>query len=140
MTDTIDTFFAEWSAAEQAGDTDKLEALLSDDFLGIGPLGFSLPKPAWIARHNQGLHYEAFQVDEIETRSYGQVAVVTARETQRGTAFGNPVPETLKATHVLVRDGHSWRLASLHMSFVAGTPGAPPIPAAPPKSPHDTTQ
>jgi hypothetical protein len=29
----------------------------------------------------------------------------------------------------LVVEGGSWRLAGIHMSFIAGTPGAPPLPA-----------
>jgi ketosteroid isomerase-like protein len=134
MTDSINSFFTEWAAAERTGDTAKLEELLTDDFVGIGPLGFSLPKPAWIARHHQGLRYDAFDVEESKARTYGEVAIVMARESQRGTAFGNPIPEAVQATHVLVRDGERWRLTALHMSFVAGTPGAPPIPGAPPES------
>jgi ketosteroid isomerase-like protein len=133
MTDSIASFLAEWAAAERAGDTGTLDALLTDDFVGIGPLGFSLPKAQWLARHRQGLRYEAFGIDETQVRTYGDVAVVTARETQRGTAFGNPVPEALRATHVLVREGDRWRLAVIQMSFIAGTPGAPPIPGAPPQ-------
>jgi ketosteroid isomerase-like protein len=133
LTDSIDSFFAEWSAAERTGVTAKLEELLADDFVGIGPLGFSLPKPAWLARHHQGLRYDAFDVEELQARTYGEVAIVTARESQRGTAFGNPIPEAVQATHVLGSDGESWRLAAVHMSFVAGTPGAPPIPGAPPQ-------
>ncbi|HTW10139.1 MAG TPA: nuclear transport factor 2 family protein [Acidimicrobiales bacterium] len=134
MSQTIDAFVTEWASAERAGDVAKLDELLSDDFVGIGPLGFSLPKPAWVARHNQGLHYDAFDVEELHVRTYGEVAVVTARESQRGTAFGKPIPEAVQATHVLVRDGERWRLSALHMSFVAGTPGAPPVPGVPPKS------
>jgi ketosteroid isomerase-like protein len=133
MTDSITSFLAEWAAAERAGDTGTLDALLTDDFVGIGPLGFSLPKAQWLARHRQGLRYGAFGIDETQVRTYGDVAVVTARETQRGTAFGNPVPEALRATHVLVREGDRWRLAVIQMSFIAGTPGAPPIPGAPPQ-------
>ena len=132
MTDSIDSSFAEWPAAERIGDAAKLDELLAEDFVGIGPLGFSLPKLAWIARHNQWLRYDAFDVEELHMRTYGDVAIGTAREAQRGTAFGNPIPEAVQATRVLVRDGKRWRLAAVHMSFVAGTSGAPPIPGAPP--------
>ena len=128
MTDSIDSFFAEWSAAERTGDTAKLDHLLAGDFAGIGPLGFSLPKPAWLARHGQGLRYDAFAVQDLQVRTYGEVAVVTGRHLQHGTFAGNPIPEAVRATHVLVRDAGRWRLAAMHMSFVAGTPGAPPIP------------
>jgi ketosteroid isomerase-like protein len=134
MSDTIDSFLADWAAAERAGDTDRLDTLLADDFVGIGPLGFELPKAEWIGRHRGGLRYEAFDVDEAEVHTHGEVAIVIARETQRGTAFGHPVPEALRATHVLVRQADRWQLAALQMSFIAGTPGAPPLPGAPPPS------
>jgi hypothetical protein len=31
----------------------------------------------------------------------------------------------------LVAESGSWRLAGIHMSFIAGTPRAPPLPGAP---------
>jgi ketosteroid isomerase-like protein len=129
----IPTFLSDWSGAERTRDIAFLDANLTDDFVGVGPLGFTLPKPAWLARHQGGdLLYETFDLDEIGVRTYGPVAVVTARQDARGTFQGNPVPQTLRNTFVLVADGDSWRLASLHMSFVAGTPGAPPLPGPPP--------
>lgn len=131
MTGSIDSFFAEWPAAECAGDTAKLDELLAEDFVGIGPLGFALGKPAWLARHGQGLCYDVFDVEELHARTYGPVAIVTGRHVQHGTFAGNPIPEALQATHVLVNDSERWRLAAVHLSFVAGTPGAPPRPPAP---------
>ena len=130
MDDSIRAFLQQWAAAERAGDVTALGELLSEDFVGIGPVGFVLPKAAWVGRHSQGLHYDAFAVNELEVRTYGDVAVAVARDTQRGAAFGHPVPEALRTTHVLVREAGSWRLASLHMSFIAGTPGAPPLPGS----------
>jgi ketosteroid isomerase-like protein len=128
MTDTIDAFLTEWAAAELTGDTETLDMLLTDDFVGIGPLGFILAKPQWLDRHRNGLAYDAFDLDETQTRHYGEVAIVTARHSQRGSAFGHPIPEAVRATHVLTRDTQHWRLAVVQMSFIAGTPGAPPPP------------
>jgi ketosteroid isomerase-like protein len=88
MSNAIASFLAEWSTAEQAGDTAKLGPLLTDDFVGIGPLGFELSKAGWLARHQQGLSYDTFSVDEAQLGTYGDVAVVTARHSQSGTAFG----------------------------------------------------
>lgn len=131
------TFLSAWCDAERTRDIEFLDAHLTDDFVGVGPLGFTLPKPAWLARHQgDDLRYETFALDEIDVRSYGPTAVVIARQDAKGTFQGNPTPETLRLTLVLVAadDGSSWRLASIHMSFVAGTPGAPPIPGGPPPS------
>ena len=128
----IPQFLSAWADAERTHDTAFLDANLTEDFVGVGPLGFMLPKPAWLSRlQGDVLVYETFDLDEIEVRSHGQVAVVTARQNAIGSFAGTPTPESLRNTFVLVSDGEDWRLASLHMSFVAGTPGAPPIPGPP---------
>jgi len=66
MTDSIQAFLDDWSAAEHAGDTERLEALLTEDFTAVGPLGFILPRQAWLARHRQGdLTYDSFGLAEV---------------------------------------------------------------------------
>jgi ketosteroid isomerase-like protein len=130
--DPIGRFLAEWTAAEQSGDAAALDGYLSDDFVGVGPLGFTLSKQDWLTRHRTGdLTYETFQLAEVQVRAYGDAAVVTARQTGKGAYRGQPVPSDLRATVVLVQRSGGWRIASIHMSFIAGTPGAPPVPGRP---------
>jgi len=43
---------------------------------------------------------------------------------------GHPIPDAVRATLTLVSHAGTWKLAVIHMSFIAGTRGAPPIPAA----------
>ena len=133
-TDTdVREFLSRWAEAEQAGDPAALGPMLTDDFVGIGPLGFALPKPAWVGRHASGdLHYERFTVDDAEVRDHGDSALVTATHKAKGDFSGTPLPEALRASLTVIREpgnGHpGWRLAGVHLSFIAGTPGAPPIP------------
>jgi hypothetical protein len=149
MTEQIDEFLTAWTAAEQAGDTQALEQMLLADFYGVGPLGFILPRAAWLARHRPGgLAYEAFGLVDVQTRvlgpvvrlkeararELGPVAIVTARNNTRGTYQGHPIPEAARATLVMVHDANGWKLAAIHMSFVAGTQGAPPIPGPAPQA------
>jgi ketosteroid isomerase-like protein len=125
----ITTFLEQYGDAERSGDTARLGRALTDDFLGVGPLGFMLPKPSWLARHESGdLRYETFELDQIDTRLHGDVALVTARHTAKGSYGGHPIPEATRATLTLVQDSGAWQRAGIHLSFVAGTPGAPPIP------------
>ncbi|HWW53538.1 MAG TPA: nuclear transport factor 2 family protein [Acidimicrobiales bacterium] len=128
----IETFLSAWADAERSSDTTFLEANLTDDFVGVGPLGFQLPKRAWLARHDAAdLQYETFDLDEAQVRTRGPVAIVTARQTAIGAFQGHPLPEALRDTLLLVREREEWQLAGIHMSFIAGTPGAPPLPGVP---------
>ncbi|MFG1945460.1 nuclear transport factor 2 family protein [Nonomuraea sp. NPDC048826] len=124
----IDDVLAAWTAAEEQGDTAALERLLAGGFTAVGPLGFTLSRDDWLERHRTGsLTYETFGLDETTVRVHGDCAIVTGRQHATGAWRGNPVPEALRSTLVLV----GGRIEALHMSFVAGTPGAPPIPGAP---------
>jgi ketosteroid isomerase-like protein len=122
----LDTFLATWADAERAGDAATTEQLLTDDFIGIGPVGFQLPKPAWLQRLTGGdLHYDELSLEEVTTRRYGGCAVSTARWNARGTAHGHPIPEATRITLITTIQDGDWRLAGIHFSFIAGTPGAP---------------
>lgn len=132
MSETIEQFLTSWSEAERTGDSVSLANLLTDDFLGVGPLGFVLPKDAWLSRFDGGLlDYESFHLEEPQIRDHGESALVTARQVGLGTIAGNPLPfESVRATLSLIRQSGRWQLAGIHLSFIAGTPGAPPVPSA----------
>jgi len=64
----------------------RLETLLTGDFAGIGPLGFTLPRQAWLGRHHsRDLRYDSFALADVQARVYGQAAVITARNNTRGS-------------------------------------------------------
>ena len=67
---------------------------------------------------------------------YGQAAVVTARNNTHGRYQGHPIPEATRATLVLASDAGRWQLAAIHISFIAGTAGAPPTPGPGPGQPQ----
>jgi ketosteroid isomerase-like protein len=138
MTEHLDAFLLEWAGAERAGDTEKLATLLADDFYGVGPLGFVLPRPAWLSRHHQGLAYEVFNLNEIQVHLLGDIALVTARNNTRGTYQGQPLPEAVRATLVVATTSEALRLTAIHMSFIAGTHGSPPVAAAANAANHGT--
>ena len=118
----LEEFTQEWAAAELRSDAAFLEGALTDDFVGVGPLGFMLTKDQWLGRFAGGLSYESFALDEMETRFYGDTAVATCRQKQAGEFQGNDVGGEFRATLVLVERDGRWLLAGWHASPIAGAP------------------
>jgi ketosteroid isomerase-like protein len=120
MTNELDELVTEWTAAERNGERDALDALLTDDFVGIGPVGFMLPKPAWLSRFDQGLRYDDLHLDEISTRRYGDAAVIVAHQHAKGFHQDQPTPLETRVSVVATRqrDGAPWRIASIQYSFI----------------------
>jgi ketosteroid isomerase-like protein len=117
-----------WAGAELRGDATFLADVLTEDFIGIGPLGFMLTKRDWLERHRSGdLTYTAFELDEVGVRVYGDTALVTCRQTQQATYRGASTPGQLRASLMWVKQGGRWRLAGLQLCAM----GRPPIPPQP---------
>jgi ketosteroid isomerase-like protein len=115
----------DWTEAERDTDAQRLAPLLTDDFVGIGPVGFVLAKAAWLSRFDQGLHYEALTLDEITPRDYGDAIAVVARQYATGDHQGMPTPADTRVGFIVVRIDVDLRIAGIQYSF-NGVPGAPP--------------
>lgn len=116
-----------WAAAELHGDATSLRGMLADDFVGVGPRGFTLTRGQWLSRHDTGsLEYERFGLDEAEVRLYGDAAVTVCRQSGRGVyedEYGRfEIDDEFRATLVFVRQDGRWLLAGLHLSPIAGPP------------------
>ncbi len=120
MTTEVEHVLSRWTDAERNGDRDGLDALLTEDFFGIGPVGFMLAKPAWLDRFGPDLRYDRLELDEITSREYGDIAVVVAHQHATGEARGNPVPGDTRVSFVLVPvGGDQRRIAGIQYSFMA---------------------
>ena len=123
--DDIRAIGARWAHAEQAGDTNTLSELAAADFRLVGPFGFVLDKTEWIDRYATGdLATHSLVWDEVEVRDFGQSAIAIGRQTQQATYRGGTADGQFRVTHVFIRKGRRWLLASLHLSM-ATTPTRP---------------
>ncbi len=123
----VEKLAEEWAAAGLRGDTYSLAEILADDFVGVGPRGFTLTKGQWLSRHDTGsLGYEAFGLDEMEVRSYGDAAVMVCRQSAEGVYEDEngrfDISDQFRATLVFVRQGGRWQLAGLQLSPILGRP------------------
>jgi hypothetical protein len=109
--------------AEIDGDTATLNALATDDFTLVGPVGFVLNKGQWLERYRGGgLRTTALAFEDAVTRVYRDVAIRVGRHVQEAQFQGRPVNGEFRATHIAVRQGDRWRLAGIHLSPIGGPP------------------
>ena len=72
-----------WADAESRGDIDSLGALLADDFVLVGPLGFMLDKQQYLGSRRSGdLKHEAFAWNDVRVRLFGEAALAEAQRSQ----------------------------------------------------------
>lgn len=117
----------DWAAAELRGDTAFLGRVLAEDFVGVGPRGFTLTKRDWLERHESGkLKYKSFGLDEIEVRLYGDAAVMVCRQIAEGVYEDEngryDIHEQFRATLIFVKQEGRWLLAGLQLSPILGRP------------------
>lgn len=103
-----------WAAAELRGDTDSLDRLMSDAFVGTSSRGFMLSKEEWLERHRSGeLKHDSFVWNDENVRVYEDAALVTGRETIRGRYRDHQVDGQFRATQVFVQQDGRWMLAGI---------------------------
>ena len=85
------------------------ERTLSDDYIGIGPLGQVTTKSDTVAaRKRSQLRYDAIETSEMVVRVYGRTAVVTGRAEVKGTDLGEDFSGPYRFTRVWVRREGRW--------------------------------
>jgi ketosteroid isomerase-like protein len=125
VTTTIDQLLTTWANAERAGDAHALGDLLTDDFVGIGPVGFVLDKPAWLTRFDQGLRYERLELEDVSIRRHGDALLVVAHQRAVGSHAGTPTPPDTRVSFTVVPDDGGLRVAGVQYSFIGQPLGAP---------------
>jgi ketosteroid isomerase-like protein len=116
-----------WTESELAGDSSAIAPFLDDDYVGIGPFGFTLTKEEWLQRHESGdLKYQSFALVDTTVRQYGDAAVVIGVQDAAATYQSNPVPGgKLRFSLTAVRAGDAWAVAGFQLSPMGPPPGAP---------------
>lgn len=115
-----------WAVVELNGDVDAFDALLADDFSGIGPVGFVLDKQQWSDRHRGDLKNEEFEVKDAKVRLYGDTAVVVAVQAQKTKVMGHDSSGEFRVVLVAARQDGAWRIANVQLSGPLIAPGQMP--------------
>ena len=126
MTGTTDVLdlVERWAAAERGNDAEALDGLLTDDFVGVGPLGFVLGRDQWLGRFGNGLENRSFVVEDAQVRDYGTAAIVVGVLDQETSFRGGDNSGRFRLTLVAVQLADRWLLANAHIGMLQ--PAGPP--------------
>jgi ketosteroid isomerase-like protein len=99
------------NAAVVSGDLHVFERLLADDFTHTNQTGKFRTRSEWLANHKPGQSpYNAYDVDDLKIRVYGDTAVVTARTTPKGRdSKGKPITGQYRYLRVWAKRDGQWR-------------------------------
>ena len=127
MTTDIDRILERWTDAERRGDADRMDGLLADDFVGIGPVGFVLDRAAWLGRYGPGLTYDDLHLDEVAVHAHDGATLVVAHQHADGRAGEVPLPPDTRVTFTIVGPGSDDpRIAGMQYSFIGAPLGGHP--------------
>ena len=100
------------------GDREFFERTLAEDFTHTSHTGAFKTKAQWMAeskfsdaRQKAGAtRYDAFELDQLDVRLYGDTAVVTGRSTPKGTtAKGEPIAGQFRFLRVWAKRQGRWQ-------------------------------
>jgi ketosteroid isomerase-like protein len=108
-------------AALIAADHERLNQLLSDDFLLIDVMtGSEIPKTALLEVIEAGqLRFAEITRIDYRVRIYGNTAVITGSTKMQGSFGEEPFQTSSRYTHVFVEKGEGWQMVSAQGTPIA---------------------
>lgn len=113
----------QWAAAIVANDADAIDKFMEPDWVIVGPEGGPGEREMFLSLVRSGdLTHSEMAFEILQTRMWGDVALVLAHGTNRGAWQGQPFTSDEWVTEVFVRRGDGWRcsMSALTPNYAAG--------------------
>jgi ketosteroid isomerase-like protein len=108
-----------WDKAIIRKDRAAIAANMAEDFRQIGARGEVAGKAAFLdAITSPKLVINPYSVEDMETRFYGEVALVSGRTRMTGSYDGKPFGSHYRYVDVYVRKEGQWRVANVQITPV----------------------
>jgi uncharacterized protein (TIGR02246 family) len=116
--DAVAALTGQFMEARQAYDVAALEALTAEDYVEVTEAGELRRRPAMLAFHALGRRevYRVLQVEPVQTRMLGDVAVQTVLLSYKTIAAHKDLYSAARATLVARQMGEQWKLVSAHFT------------------------
>lgn len=121
MRDQIEALETQWKKAALANDTDAMDHLLSEDYLGITSSGQVVTKPQQLDRmRTRNFSIQSLDVTDVKIKLISQhAAIVTSLAQVDGTNDGRPIHGSFRYTRVYQRvPNDGWKITSFEATRV----------------------
>lgn len=109
-----------WSEAVVKRDVAALQRLYADEYVSTDPTGAVLNKTQDIAGVQAGdFILVSYKIEDLKVQSHGTVAVVTGRNTIKGTWKGKPADGSYRFTDVFVKRDGRWQAVATQGTGIA---------------------
>jgi ketosteroid isomerase-like protein len=109
----------DWVNAAIAVDTNKVGAVLGDDWVGIGPDGQKQTKAQYLGDIKSGKNkLESFDMGPLTVRTFGKIAIVNGSDTEKSSYDGKDTGGKYAWTDVFVKRGSEWKAVSSQITRV----------------------
>jgi len=121
----VEALEEQWRTAQLTGDVAAMDRLLSDDYIGISMTGQVNTKAQQLDRaRNHKLVLSRLDLEEMQVKLVGSIAIVTSRAQVEGTNDGTPVMGTFRYTRVYQRlPSGVWKITSFEATRVPESGG-----------------
>jgi ketosteroid isomerase-like protein len=93
-------------------------SLLADDFTEVSPDGKVMTRAA-LLQDLPNYNLESYKRTEVSTRVFGDTAVMTLRQTSKGTYKGQEAGGEFRETIVWAKKDGRWQMVAVHVSRIA---------------------
>lgn len=105
----------DWSAADLAKDAKTLDRILADDWQQTDYNGRLVTKAMVLADiKNSKVEVSTITNDERKIRVFGNVAIVTGRDTEKSVDHGNETSGTYVYTDIFLNRNGKWQVVASH--------------------------
>lgn len=121
MRDQIEALETQWKKAVLGNDTDTMDHLLSEDYLGITANGQVVTKPQQLDRmRNRNFSIRSLEITDVKIKLISQhAAIVTSLAQVDGTNEGRPLTGSFRYTRVYQRvPNDGWKITSFEATRV----------------------
>ena len=109
----------DWSAAQKARDTKKLEEILADQWVGIGPDAKTSDKAKAIEDVKApGNSLDSYEMGPMDVRVFGNTAIVIGSDTEKSKDSGKDTSGKYVWTDVFIKQNGKWKAISSHSTKV----------------------